>query len=440
MSPALTVADDIYGYAILGRGSRSERLDTMNAKDLMSAVAKDEKLMVDSLCSMLKVRAVGPENGGDGEGARGQYLLRLLTRLGLKDVAIYESKDRRVPSGKRPNIIVQVKGRTSKNIWVVTHMDTVPEGDIDAWKYPPFAGKVVKGRIYGRGSEDNGQELIASLFGLHALRKSGIAPECNIGLVFVADEEHGNVHGIDFLLTKNIFRKGDLVVVPDHGTADGSTICVVEKGIAWVDVEVVGRQTHGSTPDKGINAFEVAARYMIAAVDSLRSKFSATDPMFEPPVSTFSPTRCEANGLNVNTIPGRQRFSFDFRVLPDYKLDDVMAVLLEKAKEYERSTGARINVSLSQRADAAPRTPEDSEIVRRLSESIRLVRGKEPRAVGIGGGTCAAPFRRRGIDAVVWSTIPETAHDANEYALIKDLVADAKVYALLFAGNSIEKA
>ena len=409
----------------------------MNARQLMSSVAKNEKLIVDSLCSMLKVRAVGPESGGEGEFARGQHLLRLVRKLGFRDVSVLYSRDRRVPAGRRPNIIVRMKGRTDKNLWVVTHMDTVPEGDPRAWKYPPFEGRVVKGRIYGRGSEDNGQELIASLFGLYALKESGLVPECNIGLVFVSDEEHGNTHGIEFLLSKGVFRKGDLVVVPDHGSPDGAAICVVEKGIAWIDVEVVGRQTHASTPERGINAFEVAARYIVAAVGRLRERFPAEDPMFEPPVSTFSPTRCEANGPNVNTIPGRQRFSFDFRVLPGYRLDDVMAVLRRTADELERAYGARIRLTFSQRADVAPKTPEDAEVVRRLGQVIRTARGREPRTVGIGGGTCAAPFRRRGIEAAVWSTIAGTAHDANEYARVKDLIADAQVYALLFAGDGV---
>ncbi|MEM4276224.1 MAG: M20 family metallo-hydrolase [Thermoplasmata archaeon] len=410
----------------------------MNARQLISAVAKDERLMVESLCSMLKVRAVGPESGGEGEYARGQHLLSLLRRLGFKDVEVLYSKDSRVPAGKRPNIVVRMRGRKERNMWVVTHMDTVPEGDIRAWKYPPFSGKVVKGRIYGRGSEDNGQELIASLYGLYALKKSKVVPECNVGLVFVSDEEHGNTHGIEFLLAKGLFKKGDLVVVPDHGTPDGSALCIVEKGIAWIDVEVVGRQTHASTPERGVNAFEVAARFIIAAVDRLRERFADEDPLFEPPVSTFSPTRCETNGLNVNTIPGRQRFSFDFRVLPTHRIDDVMAVLRSTADEVCGSSGAKIQIKFSQRADAAPKTPEDAEVVRRLKAVIKLARGKEPKTVGIGGGTCAAPFRRHGIEAVVWSTISGTAHDANEFARVKDLVADAQVYALLFAGDSIE--
>jgi succinyl-diaminopimelate desuccinylase len=411
----------------------------MDAQSLTAAVAADEKLMVNALSSLIKINSIGPESGGPGEAERGKYIVKLARQLGFDSIEVLESRDPRVPSGKRPNIVIRVKGTTRRKLWVVAHMDTVPVGDPKAWKYPPFSGKVVSGKIYGRGSEDNGQELIASLFGLRALVKSGVLPDTDIGLVFVADEECGNTHGIDFLIKKKLFKKGDLAIVPDHGEPKGDSISVVEKSIAWVEVEVIGRQTHGSTPDCGINAFEVAARFMLAAVDRVRDKFTMKDKLFEPPVSTFTPTKCDSNGPNVNTVPGRQTFSFDFRILPEYKIDDVMGSLRETADRFEKSTGAKINLSFIQRADAAPRTPTDSEIVVRLMKAIKTVRGMKARPVGIGGGTCAAPFRRIGIEAAVWATLPGLAHDANEYANVKDLVADAKVYALLFAGNNVRE-
>jgi len=170
----------------------------------------------------------------------------------------------------------------------------------------------------------------------------------------------------------------------------------------------------------------------------LRKQFPRSDPLFDPPTSTFQPTKCDANGPNVNTVPGRQQFAFDFRVLPNYKLDDIMAFLKRFAMEYETMTGAQFNVTFLSRADSAPKTSEDSEIVVRLSKSIQTVRGVKPHVFGIGGGTCATPFRREGIEAAVWSTIPETAHDANEYINIADLVADAQVYAILFAGKNVD--
>ncbi|OGS45038.1 MAG: hypothetical protein A3K76_01735 [Euryarchaeota archaeon RBG_13_57_23] len=410
----------------------------MNARELMQAVAEDRDELLGNFCAMLRISAVGPENGGEGESERAKFLTKLARDLGFKSVDVLESADPRVPSGKRPNIIIKLRGSSDKNLWVVTHMDTVPVGDLSAWKSPPFEPRVEDGKIFARGSEDNGQELIASLYGLKALARNGMTPECNIGLVFVADEEMGNAHGIDFLLQKNIFRKEDLAVVPDHGEKDGSGIVVVEKGIAWIEVEVVGVQTHASTPEKGVNAFEAAARFMLLALERLRKRFIVCDPLFDPPCSTFAPTRCEANGPNINTVPGRQRFAFDFRVLPEYSLDDVMYEVRAAADDIEKSTGARINLKLDQRADAAPRTEANAEIVRRLSAAIQVVRGLKARPRGMGGGTCAAPFRRLGIQAAVWSTSSQTAHDANEYCKLEDVIADAQVYALLFAGKNLD--
>jgi len=424
------VKNEIYAHPV-------RATEHMNVDELKRTVADDEDEIVESLRSMVRVKAIGPAYGGEGESERAKFLLGLLARLGFQP-EVYESADPAVPSGRRPNIIVRQPGTSSKNIWIVTHMDTVPEGDLGAWNYPPYDPQIVDGKIYGRGVEDNGQELIASLFGLRALAKTKTVPECNVGLVFVSDEEHGNVHGIEFLLKKSIFKKGDLVIAPDHGQTDGAAIAIVEKGIAWINVEVIGRQTHASTPHKGVNALEVAARFIVAAVDGLRRQFPKSDPLFDPPTSTFEPTKCDANGPNVNTVPGRQEFAFDFRVLPDYRLDDIMAYLRAVAHDFEQSTGAKIRVSFLSRSDSAPKTPEDSEIVLRLSQAIEKVRGVKPHVFGIGGGTCATPFRREGIDAAVWSTIPETAHDANEHINIADLVADAQVYAVLFAGKNVD--
>ena len=408
----------------------------MDSKGLMEGGAADEEHMVDNFCAMLRIKAIGPENGGAGEWDRAKFLIALAKEFGFPSVEVIESPDPRASSGTRPNIVLRVKGTTDRDLWVVTHMAVVPEGDISAWRTPPFDPTIIDGKIFARGAEDNGQELFASLYGMRALLKSGIKPELNVGLVFVSDEEHGNTHGIELLISKKLFKKGDIAVVPDHGHPDGSLICVVEKGIAWINVEVIGRQTHASTPAKGINALEVAAKFMLAAVESLRAKFSSCDALFDPPCSTFEPTKCDSNGPNVNTVPGRQQFAFDFRVLPDHRLDDVMAELQEVAREHEKASGARINLSYIQRSNSAPKTSVDSEVVKRLAKAIQSVRGVKPKPVGIGGGTCANPFRREGIEAAVWSTVYETAHDANEYCVISDLVSDAKVYALLFAGKN----
>jgi len=52
--------------------------------------------------------------------------------------------------------------------------------------------------------------------------------------------------------------------------------------------------------------------------------------------------------------------------------------------------------------------------------------------MGIGGGTVAAFFREAGLPAAVWSTISATAHQPNEYCLIKNIITDAKIMATVF--------
>jgi succinyl-diaminopimelate desuccinylase len=411
----------------------------MNIRELMQAVESDQDRIVKALCDMLRIKAVGPENGGDGEAERGDFLLALLRELGFRDIEQYDSPDPRVPSGRRPNIVARVRGSTDTNLWVVTHMDIVPEGDLKAWTYPPYEPAVVNGRVYGRGSEDNGQELIASLFGLVALLDAGVTPEFNICLAFVSDEEYGNNHGIEALFREGLFEKGDLILVPDHGYPDGASIAIVEKSVAWVKVVVVGRQTHGSTPAHGVNAFETASRYICDCMDRLRSRFSKTDPLFDPPESTFVPSKCEGNGYNINTVPGRQEFYCDFRVLPEYALDDIMSEMRTVAKEHEQSSGAKIEVSFVERTESAGQTSPDSDVVGRLGEAIASVGGFKPKPIGIGGATFATPFRREGLDAVVWSTIPGTGHDADEYIEISGLMFDAKTYAVLFAGKNVSE-
>jgi len=98
--------------------------------------------------------------------------------------------------------------------------------------------------------------------------------------------------------------------------------------------------------------------------------------------------------------------------------------------EYERKYNVKINMEIIQRNDPAPPTSSDSEVVKRLSNAIEMSRGFKPKLIGIGGGTVAAFFRRRGIPAAVWSTIDEVAHQPNEYSKINNITSDAKVFAL----------
>jgi len=163
----------------------------------------------------------------------------------------------------------------------------------------------------------------------------------------------------------------------------------------------------------------------------LHEKYSRKDERFDVPWSTFEPTKKEKNVDAVNIIPGEDTLYFDCRILPSYSLDEVLSKITRITKEFEKETGGKITVEVLQK-QAAPETNDDnSEVAMLLKRAIRESRGLDARVGGIGGGTCAAFFRKAGFPAVVWSTVDEVAHQRDEYSKVDNMVNDAKVFALL---------
>jgi succinyl-diaminopimelate desuccinylase len=168
------------------------------------------------------------------------------------------------------------------------------------------------------------------------------------------------------------------------------------------------------------------------AVDRmLHEEYSHRDEQFDVPWSTFEPTKKEKNIDAVNIIPGEDTLYFDSRILPNYSLDEVLSKITLITEEFEKETGAKITVEVLQK-QAAPETNDgNSEVAMLLKRAIRESRGLDARVGGIGGGTCAAFFRKAGFPAVVWSTIDDVAHQRDEYSKVDNMVNDVKVFAVL---------
>jgi len=397
--------------------------------DVLRRVDELSSWAVGLLMKVIEEKAVNPSFGGEGEYRRAQLIESELESIGLS-VERIDAPDSRVPEGVRPNIIAQLKGESEKTLWLISHLDTVPAGTLSLWETDPFKPVLKDGRVYGRGAEDNGQAIASTLLAARAMVEAGAKPKLTIGLIYASDEEAGSKLGLEYIFDKVGFKKDDLIVVPDAGNSDGSLIEVAEKGIIWLKLRVEGKEGHASMPHRALNAHRIGMRLAIALDELFRTRFSSQNPLFDPPYSTFEPTKHEANVENVNTIPGVDVLYFDCRVLPEYRLDDVVEAAEAVAEVFEKVyPGARVEVSTTNRIDAPPPTSPDSEVVKRLQEAIRLTRGIEAKPGGIGGGTYAAIFRARGYPAAVWCTVDETAHQPNEYAKVENLVGDAKVFA-----------
>jgi succinyl-diaminopimelate desuccinylase len=397
--------------------------------ELFARLDGARKDMIELQRLLTSVPAIAPESDGDGEKLKAEALTGWLKKRGFDPVENYPARDERAAGGERPNLVVRLPGRDSaRSFWIMSHLDIVPPGDLSKWESDPYTLVERDGRIYGRGVEDNQQGMVSSIFALLALRDGGIVPPYKVNLLFAADEEFGSTYGIGAVLRDHpdLFGKNDTFLVPDGGRPDGTMIEIAEKSVLWLRFSVTGKQVHASMPQLGKNAFVAGSDLVVRLAKGLEKIFSRQDPIFDPPYSTFCPTKKEANVPNVNTIPGLDVFCLDCRILPSEDVDSVLAEIDGISRGVESDYGVTVERSILQRKSSVSTSP-DCALVRSLKRSVAKIHGTEGRVTGIGGGTVGAFLRNAGYDTVVWSTLDETAHMPNEYCVVDYMIKDAKV-------------
>jgi len=258
-----------------------------------------------------------------------------------------------------------------------------------------------------------------------------VQPKINLGILLVSDEETGNKYGLEFLFQnhRELFKESDWFLIPDFGSKNSDLIEVAEKGVLWLKIEVIGKQCHGSTPEKGINSLVASSAYIMKLRD-LYSIFKEKDPLFSPSISTFEPTKKEANVPNINTIPGKDVFYLDCRILPCYSIQEVLEKIKHMGKEIEHEFGVKIKYEVIH-MESSPPTDKENPLIIKLKHAIKEEYGVDAKEVGVGGGTVAVYPRKAKIPAAVWATLLGTAHQPNEHSSITNTIRDAKVMARL---------
>lgn len=80
-------------------------------------------------------------------------------------------------------------GDGEEMVAVLGHLDVVPSGE--GWSVPPYEGRIVDGKIYGRGTMDDKGPTVAALYSLLALKESAVKLNKRIRIIFGLSEENG---------------------------------------------------------------------------------------------------------------------------------------------------------------------------------------------------------------------------------------------------------
>ena len=124
-------------------------------------------------------------------------------------------------------LTIQLPGKSDRRIETVCHVDVVSVSG--NWRFPPFSAHISDGKLYGRGTQDMKVQLWSNLIALKIIKDQGIVPERTIRLVIGTDEER---------TMQDVKRYVAEAGLPEFAfTPDGAfPLCLGEKGVWTAEI------------------------------------------------------------------------------------------------------------------------------------------------------------------------------------------------------------
>ena len=352
-----------------------------------------------------KLIRINSENPPGNEYKIASFVREYLRRIGVA-VKTYEFKK------KRTNVIGIVKATAAKKKLLISpHLDTVPAGK--NWVYPPFAGKIKNGRIYGRGASDCKGNLAASLEAINSIIEDGVKLSYDLVFAATADEESGSSLGLIPLLNKNII-KADYSLILD---ADELDIIVAQKGLIHMKVMIQGKKAHGAYPWRGENAIDIAIK-AIREIKNREFRYAAHEYLHPPTINIGT----IHGGDKVNIVADWCEFELDIRFLPGMRAQQILNRVEKDIKKYARKFKIHI-----QGIQKPYEIDKKHILVTCLSKAIKAA-GMHPRIKGSEGATVITFFQNKGIPAIAYGVgSKDVAHASDEYIKIDNLYKGTQV-------------
>ncbi len=385
-------------------------------------------------------------------------------------------------------------GQGDQLLGILGHVDVVPTGT--GWDTDPFEPVIIDNKIYARGSSDDKGPTVAAYFAIKILRELGIEFNQRVHLIVGTDEESGwqcmdyyfahaempdygfspdavfpiingekgNVSAnFTFKLTE--FSKADYRLekfsaglrpnmVPQDATAiikgdHLETIITDFKAFAQenqlkgsvvlmdnqLELELVGKAAHGSTPEKGVNAATYLANFL---KDLAYDNTSAQDFLSLLGGELHLDFAGEKIGVNVThevmgelsmnvgianySIAEGASIDANFRFPVGTNPEIILASIKRHVTDYD--------VSVTTDEGKEPHyVPADDPLVKTLLEVYENQTGEKGTEMTIGGGTYGRLMPRGVAYGALFPDSVDTMHQANEFLSIRDLVRATAIYA-----------
>ncbi|MDF1539141.1 MAG: M20 family metallopeptidase [Candidatus Thorarchaeota archaeon] len=321
-----------------------------------------------------------------------------------------------VGPSERPNLIFYTHEGEKGPLMFHGHMDTVPAGDLEKWKYDPFVGEIVDGKLHGRGSCDMKGPVAALTEAV--IQYSEQKHATPLLLLCTSDEESG-CSGAEAVADSGLLSGVTYGVCAEPTSLD---VLVGEKGMLWSKVVARGKSAHGSLPKEGLNAIQLCGS-AIEVLLPLDYSFEPDDLMGEMTLNIG----VIQGGIKINVVPEYCEAQLDMRTVKGQTIEGLLAEMRSRIESVGLSDRVEIEYI---HGKAAVRTPGDSEIVKVSLESVEAITGKKSIPTAATYGTdCSVLQPRIGILNVICGPGSiEQAHQPDEFIQIRQMNQSVEIY------------
>jgi acetylornithine deacetylase/succinyl-diaminopimelate desuccinylase family protein len=406
--------------------------------------------MIGVVSDIIRIPSINPyidpemrEERIGGETRVNEYLKTVMDSVGLQ-TDLWE-----IEKG-RANLVGVWKGRGGGHSLIFNgHIDTVAPGPEELWTVAgPFSGKVVDGKIYGRGATDMKAANVAAIFALKAVLKAGFRPKGSVFLETVSGEEMKQPEIGTLATVERGYRADAAIVVESSAPPHQLAILTASPGVLTLNIKITGKAAHTSMRDEVIRAGGRGSAVAVSAIEKgmliyqgllkLEEEWGQTKshPIFSRPGHfTLCPTTF-AGGMNgIAFIP------------PDCSLT---YVIWHAPQETQEQVKAEVEAQISRITNTDPwlrenppeldwfgdywwppyDIPKDSPICASAARAYEVVREEPAKYYGFTAVNDATFLNQVGIPTITMGPGSiEIAHTANEYITITDLMDAVKIYA-----------
>ena len=323
------------------------------------------------LAEAVRFRTISPEDARDFDPQPFQALHNYLERV---FPLVHRTLERQIISGLSLLYTWKGQDRTLKPVLLLGHLDVVPVDSASEprWTYPPFAGRIADGYVWGRGTLDDKSAVVGILEAVGLLLAQGFQPTRTVQVAFGHDEEIGGQFGAKQIAALFRSRGATFEYLLDEGLFVGSGIIpgaaqplamvgIAEKGRLALELSAAGAAGHASMPPttSAIGTLSAAlvrldtnpmpasvrppVRQLLACAapsmgfarrlilsnlwlfERLVTWQLAQNPSTNAAVRTTSAVTVVQGGTKANVLPSEARAIVDVRILPGDTSADVFA-------------------------------------------------------------------------------------------------------------------